>query len=89
MTGENAGAALNDTPEQQGSLALNWEPTDKLNTYIRAVYRGEEAVTEAQISGSNTVTGAYTTVDFGGSYRYAEKSEILRSSKPLQRASEL
>lgn len=77
LTGENAGAALNDTPEQQGSLALNWEPKDKLNTYIRAVYRGEEAVTEAQISGSNTVTGAYTTVDFGGSYRYAEKSEIF------------
>ncbi|WP_293612984.1 TonB-dependent receptor [Ponticaulis sp.] len=77
LTGDNAGAALNDTPEQQGSLSLNWEPTDELNTYVRAVYRGDEAVTEAQISGSNYVTSSYTTVDLGGSYRVAERSELF------------
>lgn len=69
LTGENAGAALNDTPKQQASGSLNWRPDDRLSAYARAVFRGEEAVTEAQISGSNTVAPSYTTVDVGASYR--------------------
>ena len=70
LTGVNAGAALNDTPKQQGSASLNWRPTPKLSSYVRAIYRGEEAVTEAQISGENIVASSYTTVDIGGSYRF-------------------
>jgi outer membrane receptor for ferrienterochelin and colicins len=69
LSGLNAGAALNDTPKQQASASLNWRPDDRLSMYARAVYRGEEAVTEAQISGNNLVVESYTTVDLGGSYK--------------------
>ncbi|CDO37376.1 TonB-dependent receptor domain-containing protein [Novosphingobium sp. KN65.2] len=69
LTGANAGAALNDTPKQQASGSLNWQPNDRLSAYARAIFRGREAVTEAQISGENTVAPSYTTVDVGASYR--------------------
>jgi outer membrane receptor for ferrienterochelin and colicins len=69
LTGANIGAALNDTPKQQASASLNWRPDDRLTAYARAVFRGEEAVTEAQISGNNIVASSYTTVDIGGSYK--------------------
>ncbi|MFC0205128.1 TonB-dependent receptor domain-containing protein [Novosphingobium soli] len=69
LTGANAGAALNDTPKQQASASLNWRPGRRFSAYARAVFRGEEAVTEAQISGNNLVVESYTTVDVGGSYK--------------------
>jgi outer membrane receptor for ferrienterochelin and colicins len=69
LTGANAGSALNDTPKQQASASLNWRPTPKLSAYARAIYRGEESITEAQISGEDIVAEGYTTVDIGGSYR--------------------
>lgn len=69
LTGPAAGAALNDTPKQQASASLSWRPDDRFSGYLRAVYRGQEAVTEAQISGENVVAASYTTVDIGGSYR--------------------
>lgn len=69
LTGAAAGAALNDTPKQQASASLSWRPDDRFSGYLRAVYHGEEAVTEAQISGENVVAASYTTVDIGGFYR--------------------
>ena len=69
LTGANIGAALNDTPKQQASLSLNWKPDQRLSAYARGVFRGEEAITEAQISGSNTVAPSYTVVDVGASYK--------------------
>lgn len=69
LTGANAGSALNDTPKQQASTSLNWRPTSRFDSYIRAIYRGEEAVTEAQISGESLVAPAYTTVDVGVAYQ--------------------
>ena len=69
LSGANVGAALNDTPKQQASASLNWRPDDRFSGYVRAVYRGEEAVTEAQISGENIVAASYTTVDIGASYK--------------------
>lgn len=69
LTGANAGAALNDTPKQQASASLNWKPNRRFSAYARAIYRGEEAVTEAQISGSNAVAPDYTTVDLGATYK--------------------
>jgi outer membrane receptor for ferrienterochelin and colicins len=68
-SGANRGAALNDTPKQQASASLNWKPDRRLSAYARLIYRGEEAVTEAQISGENVVAKGYATVDIGGSYR--------------------
>ena len=76
LTGANAGAALNDTPKQQASASLNWRPDDRFSGYVRAVYRGEEAVTEAQISGENIVAASYTTVDMGASYRLSRTLQL-------------
>jgi outer membrane receptor for ferrienterochelin and colicins len=72
LSGANAGSALNDTPKQQASASLNWQPSKRLSGYVRAIHRGQEAVTEAQISGENVVADGYTTVDIGGSYRLNE-----------------
>ncbi len=69
LTGAAAGAALNDTPKLQATASLNWKPTQRLSAYARAVYRGKEAVTEAQISGTNIFAASYTVVDIGGSYK--------------------
>jgi len=71
LSGANAGAALNDTPKQQASASLNWRPNDRFSAYARGIFRGEEAVTEAQISGNNLVVKSYTTVDIGASYKVA------------------
>jgi outer membrane receptor for ferrienterochelin and colicins len=72
LTGVNAGSALNDTPKQQASASLNWRPTPRLSGYVRMIYRGEESVTEAQISGEDIVAKGYATFDLGGSYRLSE-----------------
>jgi outer membrane receptor for ferrienterochelin and colicins len=69
LSGTAAGAALNDTPKQQASASLNWKPDDRLSAFARAVYRGKEAVTEAQISGTNIFAASYTVVDIGASYK--------------------
>ncbi|WHO38587.1 TonB-dependent receptor [Sphingobium sp. AP49] len=69
LSGANVGAALNDTPKQQASASLNWRPDQRLSAFVRAVYRGEEAVTEAQISGESVVAPDYTVVDVGVSYK--------------------
>lgn len=76
LTGANAGAALNDTPRQQASASLNWKPDARLSGYVRAIFRGEEAITEAQISGSNVVAPSYTTFDIGGSFRVSRSASI-------------
>jgi len=76
LTGANRGAALNDTPKQQASVALNWNPDKRTSTFVRAVYRGEEAVTEAQISGEAVVAPAYTTVDIGAAYKITRNVSV-------------
>ncbi|MDR6127088.1 outer membrane receptor for ferrienterochelin and colicins [Sphingomonas sp. SORGH_AS802] len=73
LSGANIGAALNDTPKQQASASLNWKPTTRLNGYIRGIFRGQEAITEAQISGNATVAPSYTTVDIGASYKVSPR----------------
>jgi len=73
LSGANIGRALNDAPKQQASASLNWKPTTRLSGYIRGIFRGEEAITEAQISGNATVAPSYTTVDIGASYKVSPR----------------
>ncbi len=68
LTGANAGAALNDTPKSAASLSLKWRPSRRFSTFARAIYRGEEAITEAQISGEDVTAASYAYVDVGASY---------------------
>lgn len=76
LTGANAGAALNDTPKQQASASLNWRPDPRFSGYVRTIFRGEEAVTEAQISGESAVAPSYATADIGGSFRLSRNATI-------------
>ncbi len=69
LSGANVGAALNDTPKQQASASLNWKPGARFSGYVRGIFRGEEAITEAQISGNTVVAPSYTTVDIGASFK--------------------
>jgi outer membrane receptor for ferrienterochelin and colicins len=73
LSGTNTGAALNDTPKQQASASLNWKPSPRFSGYLRAIFRGEEAITEAQISGNAIVAPSYTTVDIGASYKISPR----------------
>jgi outer membrane receptor for ferrienterochelin and colicins len=73
LSGANTGAALNDTPKQQASASLNWKPGSRLSGYVRGIFRGEEAITEAQISGNAIVAPSYTTVDIGASYQVSPR----------------
>lgn len=69
LSGINKGAALNETPKSQGSLALTYRPAQsRFSGYVRAVYYGEEQQAAIAISGNNIMAPAYTTVDVGGSY---------------------
>lgn len=76
LSGANIGSALNDTPKQQASVSLNWSPGKRFSSYIRAIFRGEEAVTEAQISGEDIVAASFTTVDVGASYRLSPSLQL-------------
>ncbi len=74
LTGANAGASLNETPESQASAALTFRPRhSRISGFVRAVYYGEEQQAAIAISGSNILAPAYTTVDVGGSYRLDDK----------------
>lgn len=76
LTGAAAGAALNDTPKQQASASINWRPDGALSGYARVIYRGEEAVTEAQPSGNTIVAPGYATVDIGATYRLSPRFQL-------------
>ncbi|UQV19130.1 TonB-dependent receptor [Brevundimonas albigilva] len=74
LTGAQAGASLNQTPESQGSVALTFRPRHaRVSGFIRAIYYGQELQSTVQPSGSNILAPAYTTVDVGGSYRLDDK----------------
>jgi len=73
LSGANRGAALNDTPKQQASASLNWKPGARFSFYVRGIFRGEEAITEGQLSGNAIVAPSYTTVDIGGSYKLSPR----------------
>ncbi|MBN9479562.1 MAG: TonB-dependent receptor [Bordetella sp.] len=74
LTGTNAGAALNETPDSQASVALTFRPRhSKISGYVRAIYYGEEQQAAIAISSSNIIAPAYTTIDVGGSYQVNDK----------------
>ena len=74
LTGANAGAALNETPESQASVALTFRPRhSRVSGFVRAVYYGEEQQAAIAISASNIVAPGYTTIDVGGAYEVNDK----------------
>ncbi|AHF93811.1 TonB-denpendent receptor [Opitutaceae bacterium TAV5] len=75
-TRNNRHGSLNDLPEKQASLSLNWRPrTRPYTAYVRVIYRGKESVPAGDIvtnSGSAAAASPapdYATVDIGGSWK--------------------
>lgn len=79
-SGENNGWPLNDTPRHQLNASLNWQTTDRLNTWIRGEYRSERfRRTDGQIDLAYEALGdykAYTLFHLGGSYRVTENFDL-------------
>ncbi|MFS0850842.1 TonB-dependent receptor [Novosphingobium panipatense] len=74
LTGINAGAALNETPELQGSLALNYRPEgSRFSGFIRGIYYGKELQAATAISASNIIAPGYATVDVGAALDVTER----------------
>lgn len=77
LTGANAGASLNETPESQASVALTFRPRhSKISGFVRAVYYGEEQQAAIAISSSNIIAPDYTTIDVGGSYEVTDRVTV-------------
>lgn len=72
----NRHGSLNDLPEKQASLSLNWRPKAKpYNAYMRVIYRGKESmpatdiVTNSGSAASASPAPDYATIDIGGSWK--------------------
>ena len=77
LSGTNKGAALNETPKSQASVALTFNPRhSKLSGFIRAIYYGEEQQAAVAISGTNILAPGYTTVDIGATYKVNDKVAV-------------
>ncbi|WP_417698823.1 ligand-gated channel protein [Pseudoalteromonas lipolytica] len=67
-TGEYKGSPLNQLPKHILQTSLNWHPVDKLGTWLRVHYRGEESQPTTGPSQSSLIAPDYTLADMGGNY---------------------
>lgn len=67
-TGEYKGSPLNQLPKHILQTSLNWRPVDKLGTWLRVHYRGEESQPTTGPSQSSLIAPDYTLADMGGNY---------------------
>ncbi|WP_404343774.1 ligand-gated channel protein [Pseudoalteromonas mariniglutinosa] len=74
-TGEYKGSPLNQLPKHIVQSSLNWRPTDKLSSWLRVHYRGEESQPTTGPSQSSLIAPDYTLADVGGNY------DVTRSVK--------
>ncbi|NYT58749.1 ligand-gated channel protein [Alcaligenaceae bacterium] len=67
-TGEYAGNPLNQLPKHMFNMGLDWQPTERMNGWVKVTYRGKESDPTQGISSSSTMAPSSTFIDFGGSY---------------------
>ncbi|WP_278369452.1 ligand-gated channel protein [Pseudoalteromonas lipolytica] len=67
-TGEYKGSPLNQLPKHILQTSLNWRPVDKLGTWLRVHYRGEESQPTTGPSQNSLIAPDYTLADMGGNY---------------------
>jgi len=60
---------LNQLPKHLVQLSVNYEPIDKLSTWLRVNYRGEESQPTTGPSSSSLIAPSYTLLDLGANYR--------------------
>lgn len=66
-SGEDKGEPLVELPKHQASLSMDWTPIERLNSWMRVTYRGEEN----QTSSDETVP-SYTFLDTGLTYKFTK-----------------
>lgn len=67
-SGQYAGNPLNQLPKHMFNFGLNWQPTSRIESWLKVTYRGKESDPTQGISASTTMAPSSTLVDFGGSY---------------------
>ncbi|MDI4668916.1 ligand-gated channel protein [Pseudoalteromonas shioyasakiensis] len=67
-TGEYKGSPLNQLPKHILQTSVNWRPVDKLGTWLRVHYRGEESQPTTGPSQDSLIAPDYTLADIGGNY---------------------
>lgn len=79
-SGTNKGWPLNSTPRNQANLRLDWQTSDRLNTWLRAEYRSERARrTSSAVDYAYRAFGdyeAYTLFHLGGNYRVSDNVDV-------------
>src|SRR5690606_12131110 len=55
QSGQYAGSPLNQLPRHLFNMGLDWNPTDKVNTWAKWSYRGEESLPTQGASSGNFV----------------------------------
>ena len=68
-TGNTAGLPLTNTPKHLFNISLDWDPTERVNGWVKVSYRGKESDTTGAISQGNFIQASYTIADIGASYR--------------------
>lgn len=75
-SGQYKGKPLNQLPKHMISLGADWRVNDKVNTWAKVTYRGEESQPTTTPSASTNVAPSYTFVDLGGSYKLNKTATI-------------
>ncbi|RQW62868.1 TonB-dependent receptor domain-containing protein [Vibrio viridaestus] len=70
-TGDSAGEPLNNFPEHLASANLDWQATDKLMSWAKVTYHGEEATDTG-----DDIVPSYTFVDTGVTYDLADNVKL-------------
>src|SRR3546814_1461245 len=63
-TGQYAGNPLNQMPEHMFNMGLDWQPTEKVNGWVKVTYRGKEGDPTQGISSSSTMAPSSTFIVF-------------------------
>ncbi len=64
-TGEYAGSPLTQLPKHMAQASVDWQPSEKMNGWLRVTYRGEESQPTTGPSQTDLIAPSYTTVDMG------------------------
>lgn len=69
-SGQYKGLPLTQLPKHLLALSGDWRVTDKIKTWAKVTYRGEESQPTSTPSSSTIIAPSYTVMDLGGSYKF-------------------
>lgn len=75
-TGEYKGEPLTQLPKHLASVSLDWQNNDRLNSWFRVIYRGEESQPITGPSSSTIVAPSSTIADLGMNYKVTKHATV-------------